>query len=158
MTFDLSKMRKHYATNKTNVSPTCMPSFIQTFTIVVEKRAFFGEIPNFFSQIIAPNDFWPSWKVIIIYIFGKPPLHTTTVPSFKFLWSIVPEKKAVLKFWDLFSNDYCPLWPLTFARAYQTQHFWKALIANYHHGTFQISVFNSVWGKCNVKVLGHFLH
>ena len=47
MTFDLSKMSKHYAANKTNVSPMCMPSFIHTFTIVAEEIAFFDKNPNF---------------------------------------------------------------------------------------------------------------
>ena len=121
MTFDFCKMRKHYATNKTNVSPICMPSFIHTSTIVAEKKCFSAKIHNF-KTIMAPDDFWPSWKVINTYIFGKPPPHTTPVPSFKFLCSIVSEKSAKLQFLGLFSH-YCPLWPLTFARGNQTEHF-----------------------------------
>ena len=107
---------------------------------------------------MAPDDHWPSWKVTNAYIFGKPSLHTTTVPSFKFLWSIVSEKSAMLKFWGLFSTNYCPLRPLTFARDNQTEHFWKALITYHHCGKFQVSVFNSDWEKCNVKVFDLFSH
>ena len=36
---------------------------------------------------MAPDDLWPSWKVINVYTFGKPTSHTITVPSFKCLWS-----------------------------------------------------------------------
>ena len=102
MTFDLRKICKHYATNKTNVSPICMPSFIHTFTIVAEKSAFFNEIPNFFF------------------------------------------------------TTYGPWWPLTFVKGNQYIHFWKAPITYYHCAKFQVSVFNSVWEKYNVKVLGPF--
>ena len=52
MTFDLSKMSKHYATNKTNVS-MCMPSFIHTYTIVAEKIEFFDKKSEFSHKL------WP---------------------------------------------------------------------------------------------------
>ena len=154
MTFDLSKMCNHCAANKTNVSSICMPSFIHTFTIVAEKNCVFLVKIPIFAQIMAPGDLWPSWKILNIYISGKPTSHITSVPSFKFLWSRVSEKNTMLTFWGLFHSDYCPLWPLTFVRGNQTEHIRKALIAYYHPGKFQVSVFNSVWEKCNVKVFG----
>ena len=64
---------------------------------------------------MAPDDLWPSWKIINIYIFGKSPSHTTPVPSFKFLSSVVSEKSAMLQFVGLFSPlTIAPydLWPL----------------------------------------------
>ena len=64
----------------------------------------------------------------------------------------------MLKFWGLFSTDYCPLRPLTFARDKQTEHFWKALITYHHCGKFQVSVFNSDWEECNVWVFDLFSH
>ena len=64
-----------------------------------------------------PNHYCPLWpltfarKVINIYIFGKPTSHTTTVPSFEFLWSIVSEKRAMLTFSATITAPY-DLWPL----------------------------------------------
>ena len=55
-----------------------------------------------------------AWKVINICIFGKPTSHTPTVPSFKFLWTVVSEKIATLMFLDIFPTIIAPydLWPL----------------------------------------------
>ena len=89
MTFDLCLIRKHYATNKTHVSPACLPSFIHTFTIVAEKRCTFCKNRSFFAQTMAPDHLWPLWEVIKLCIFGKLISHTITGPSYKFLCSIV---------------------------------------------------------------------
>ena len=137
---------------------TTVPSFKFLWPIVSEKSTmltFLGPFPNDYCPL------WPltfAWKVINIYIFRKPTSHTTTVPSFKFLGSIVSEKRAMLTFLGVFPNDYCPSWPLTFARGYQTENIRKAIIPYYLPGKFQVSVFNSVWEKGNVKVSGPFWH
>ena len=75
MTFDLCQMRKHYATNKTNVSPMCLPSFIHMLTTVDENSAFFGKIPNFFHKLcplmtfdlVKGNQYIHFWKAPITY-------------------------------------------------------------------------------------------
>ena len=105
-----------------------------------------------FAQIMAPDDLWPSGKVINVYILEKPSSHTTVVPSFKFLCLTVSEKSVTLTFLGVFPNNYCPLWPLTFARGNQTM---QALTAYYHQAKFQDSVINSLWEKPNVNVLVH---
>ena len=145
MTFDLSKISKHHAANKTNVSYM----HIHTFTTAAEKIAFFNKNPNFrinygpwrLLTFVKDKQYIHFWKVHIPY-YNCAKFQVSVVNS---VW-----EKCNVKVLGLFPNDYCPLWPLTFARGNQTEHFWKALIANYHHAKFQDSVINSLWEKFNV--------
>ena len=104
MTFDLSKLRKHYATNKTNVSPICMPGFIHTFTIVVEKKSVFRQNPNFCTNygpwwpltFVKGNQYIHFWKAHITY-YHCAKFHVSVISS---VW----EKCNVKFFWPFLTN------------------------------------------------------
>ena len=113
MTFDLCKMHKHYATNKTNVSPV-----IYLFHSYIHhsgrKIAFFGKKPNFCTN------YGPWWPLTFVksynYIhFWKA--HITYYHCAKFQVSVfnsVREKcnnKVLGPFFELIMSPY-DLWPL----------------------------------------------
>ena len=125
--------------------PICVPSFIHIFTMVAEKSAFFGKNPNFCTNYGPLMSFDLCERSSIYIHFWTA--HITYYHSAKFQVSVINSVWEKSNVNGLFCNDYCPLWPLTFARGNQTMHFWKTLITYYHHNKFQYSVMNSLWEK-----------
>ena len=158
MTFDLCKMHKHYAANKTNVSPVyaCPVSFIHS-QLVAENNCFSAKIPVFWMNY---GPWWP-----LTFAKGNQYIHFWKAPityyhCAKFQDSVINsawEKRNV----NVFGPFFQWLLPLMTSDLCERQSNWaflKALIAYYHCGKFQVPVFNSVWEKCNVKVFWRFSH